>query len=62
MTEEELDKEPAHIHTEKLADETKIERMQRYLCYFMITFGTVGGLLSFVYTSTTIVDDFTADD
>lgn len=55
--EEDVDKEPAHINTDKLADETKIEKLQRILCYMMITFGAIGGFFSFLVTSTTILKD-----
>ena len=58
VTEEDLDREPAHINTEKLADETYIERLQRILCYVMIIFGFSGGVMSFLFTSTTILNDF----
>ena len=57
----ELEKEPAHINTDKLADETKIEKLQRILCYFMIVFGVTGGLMSLLATSTTILEEIEAD-
>jgi len=51
------EKEPAHINTDKLADETRIEKLQKYLCYTMITFGSIGGFFSFLVSSTTILKD-----
>ena len=57
LSDEDLDKEPAHIHIDKLAEETKIERLQRYVCYLMITYGFVGGFISFLLTCTTILQD-----
>ena len=58
LTDEDLEKEPAHINTDVLADETFTERLLRYVCYVMITFGFLGGLISFLFTFTTIFDDF----
>ena len=58
LTDEDLEKEVAHINTDKLADETFTERLLRYVCYVMITFGFIGGLISFLFTFTTIFDDF----
>ena len=58
ITEEDIEKEPAHVSTDKLAEETYIERLQRYLCYIMIIFGFSGGIMSFLFTSTTILNDF----
>ena len=46
------------MKAEILDDETKIEKLQRYFCYIVIVFGFGGGLVSFVFTSTTILDDF----
>ena len=62
LSDEDLEKEPAHVHTDKLADETKIERLQRYVCYLMITYGFVGGFISFLLTSTTILQDILSTD
>ena len=56
---ERVETEPAHISTDKLADETKIEKFQRFICYVMIIFGSVGGLLSFLVSSTTIFQEIT---
>ena len=58
LTDEDLDKEPARVDTEILDDETKIEKLQRYFCYMMILFGFGGGFVSFIFTSTTILDVF----
>ena len=58
LTDEDLDKEPGHVNTEILSPETKVERLQRYFCYLMITLGQGGGIISFIFTSTTILDDF----
>lgn len=50
-----LEEEPYKINTDKLADETRIETLQRIFCYIMIAYGLGGGLFSFVITSTEII-------
>ena len=56
FTDQDIEKEVAHINTEKLADETFIERLLRFVCYVMITFGFFGGIISFLFTFTHIFD------
>ena len=58
LTNQDIEKEVAHINTDKLADETFTERLLRFVCYVMIAFGFLGGLISFLFTFTTIFDDF----
>ena len=58
LTNQDIEKEVAHINTDKLADETFTERLLRFVCYVMIAFGFFGGLISFLFTFTTIFDDF----
>ena len=46
-----------NLKTAKLDPETRLEFAQKLLCFFVITFGIIGGTVSLVATSTHIGDN-----